>query len=180
MYLYYFATVSGARKGIRTERNAWFAPGTVFRLDVRLRSPVADSDLALLRLSARCFARLGALGLRATRGCGVFTDVRDDLSYSDFIAWTKTLPDNLVVKVLPDGVRTSADDAQMVLGSFLRDFRRSTGLKSSRPSALGFSIGQSRESSALRLRPVQVREGFLPVIVYTDAACSQASIAHRL
>lgn len=180
MYLYYFALVSGTRQGIRIEKDAWFAPGTAFRLDVFLRSPVPDSDLALLRKAVQCFSRLGSLGLRATRGCGVFTDTRDVPTAADFDSWTKTLSDGLLVKTLPGGPCRTADDAQMHLGSFLQDFRRTTGLKSSRPSALGFSAFKKRESSALRLRPIQVREGFLPVVVYTDAACSQTSIADLL
>lgn len=180
MYLYYFASVSGASKGIRVERDAWFAPGTRFRLDILLRAPIPEKNLNLLKCSVQCFSRLGALGLRATRGCGVFTDTRDVPTAADFDAWTKTLPDGLLVKTLPGGPCRTADDAQMHLGSFLQDFRRSNGLKSSRPTALGFSSGQRRESSALKLRPVQIQEGFLPVLVYTDAACSQASIADRL
>ncbi|MCL2103901.1 MAG: hypothetical protein FWH21_02410, partial [Kiritimatiellaeota bacterium] len=44
-------------------------------------------------------------------------------------------------------------------------------------SALGYSNGKDRESSALHLRPVQLQEGFLPVVMYTDAACSQRSLA---
>ncbi len=180
MYLYYFASVSGSRKGIRTERNAWFAPGTRFRLDVLLRAPLPDDESVLLRRAIGCFSRLGALGLRATRGCGVFTDLGNIPSVSDFRAWSASLPRQILVKALPGDPCRTADDAQMALGAFLQDFRRSTGLKSSRPSALGFSAGQRRESSALKLRPVQVAEGFLPVIVYTDAACSQPSIAELL
>lgn len=62
----------------------------------------------------------------------------------------------------------SAKDAQRLLGGWLRGIRLATGCNGKTDqSAFGYIAG-GRLSSALKLRPVQVREGFLPVVVYTD------------
>ncbi len=61
-----------------------------------------------------------------------------------------------------------AKDAQRLLGGWLRGIRLATECNGKTDqSAFGYIAG-GRLSSALKLRPVQVREGFLPVVVYTD------------
>lgn len=178
-YLLYFATVSGERQGMRIERDAYFAPGTSYRLEISLRKPLSDEAETLLGKAVECFAMLGSLGLRATRGCGAFSR-EAPRGQDDFVAWCRALPHVVLAKPVSDRPLPSAKAALSSLGGWLRGFRHDNHLSSKHESALGFSIGKNREASALRLRPVQVREGYLPVLVYTDAACSQRSIINLL
>jgi len=175
-YIYYFASVSGERKGIRIEPTAYFAPGTRFTLDVLERRPIPEASRARFAQSVTCFARLGTLGLRGTRGCGALTDTDSNMTRADFAAWAKSLPSSLLSGLAEDRVCDSAKSCQETLGGFLRRFRKECRLSGKSESALGFSEGKKRESSALRLRPIRVKEGFLPVLVYTDQACSQSSL----
>ena len=181
-YLYYFASVSGKREGInRIAKEAFFSPGTRFVMEVfdRTENPLPDKDQKLLMLALQCFIRLGTLGLRSTRGCGAFCEPDNLLSKDEFEKWIESLPSSVYIKAI-DNPTANWKLCQEKLASYLRSFRRDNNLSGQSPSALGFSKGSERESSALRLRPVKIKEGYLPVIIYSDAACSQPSIIEKL
>jgi len=176
-YIYYFAKVSGNKEGIhRTLQGSYFAPGTRFTLTVIERDPLGQRERTLLSDAAQCLVRLGCLGLRASRGCGAMAEepLQDR---AGFAAWVKTLPRDFIVRCASDRVFPSWKNCHEALGGFLREFRKNNRLSGKTQSALGFSDGKARESSAMHLRPVQVKEGYLPVVMYTDAACSQPSLA---
>lgn len=175
-YIYYFAQVSGKRENVhRTFASHYFAPGTSFRLIVGLRREI---DLGLenkFMLALRMFVALGSLGLRATRGCGAIVGesvmTRDELRNL-----LSTCEKELTVRLIDDEMYGSATKCQTALGGFLREFRRKNRLSGKTRSAFGYSDGRERASSALRLRPVKTGNGFLPAVIYTDAACSQPSV----
>lgn len=181
-YIYYFATVSGETKGDRVKKQAFFAPGTKFVMDIleRPANPIpTEISRQRLALAILCFIRLGALGLRSTRGCGALCEPDNLLSEEDFLEWGEQLPKSIIVKGIDNPTKTWKE-CQEKLGAYLREFRRSNNLSGQSESALGFSNGRERESSALHLRPVKVKEGYFPIIVYSDAACSQPSIRGKL
>lgn len=175
-YLYYFASVSGNKEGIhRTEQGHYVAEKSECKIVFMLRGELAAETLSLLNQAIDAFLLLGALGLRATRGCGCFT-VGEPISQEELVQKVAALPKGLLVRVIDKERRTSARECQSALGGYLRALRKDNNLSSSEESALGFSRGQSREASALKLRPLQVKEGYLPVVVYSDAACTQTSL----
>lgn len=175
-YLYYFAQVSGNKVGVhRTEAGHYVAVGSEFALSISLRVELASEERALLEKAVAAFLKLGALGLRATRGCGAFTD-DDQMSKDEFLSFSQTLGPSVFVGLATRDLYSSGDKCQLALGSFLQNLRGDNHLSSKKRSALGFSECRVRESSALRLRPVKVAEGYLPVVVYTDAACDQSSL----
>lgn len=177
-YLYYFAKASGNRDGIhRTEANHYFAPGTSFRLQILTRYPVAPASAPRLALACEAFVRLGALGLRATRGCGAMSGAGDLPDRQSVAEWVAALTPNVVCRLARDETFTDWKACQEALGGWLRHFRKDVvRLSGKEESALGFSLGKKRASSALRLRPVRVAEGFLSLLVYSDAACQQPSL----
>lgn len=178
-YVYFFADKSGNDKGIhRTAQGHYFAEGTTFSFKVLLRRELAEEENALFRKALSAFLRLGSVGLRATRGCGAFL-AGEPLTRGEFAAACGELPGSMLVKMLPVAgeLPTRGVACQEMLSGFLRGLRRDTHCSGKHKSAFGYSDGRSRESSALRLRPVRVKEGFLPVVVYTDAACAQPSRA---
>jgi CRISPR type III-B/RAMP module RAMP protein Cmr1 len=176
-YLYYFAEASGKKEGIhRTLQGSYFAPGTQFTLTVTERMPLGPRERLLVGNAVQCLIRLGCLGLRSSRGCGAMAE-EPPQDREDFADWTRTLPRDIIVRCATDSVYRDWKSCQEALGGFLREFRKSNRLTGKAPSALGFSDGKARESSALRLRPVQVTEGYIPVVLYTDAACAQPSVA---
>ncbi len=176
-YLSYFATASkgdGERAGVRVEQDAYFAPGTTFDLVVVERTPLTDDEHALLERAFDCLVRLGALGYRSTRTFGAMKEV-PELTKEAFAGWVKALPGRVVVRLVKDETFTSLKQVQSELGAFLRALRRDNHLPGKKETAFGFSSGNRRAASALRLRPVKVQEGYLPVVVYTDMACACAS-----
>jgi len=176
-YIYYFAEASGKKEGIhRTMQGSYFAPGTQFTLTVLERAPLGQRERTLVSNAAQCLTRLGCLGLRSSRGCGAMTEepLQDR---ADFAMWTRTLPRDIIIRCASDRVYKDWKSCQESLGGFLREFRKNHRLSGKTQSALGFSDGRARESSAMRLRPVQVKEGYIPVVIYTDAACTQSSLA---
>ena len=176
-YLYFFATVSGNKDGVhRTKSEAYFAPGTRFTVELLERRPLPDRSRECFNLAVEAAFRLGTLGLRATRGCGAIAEHGMEMTRAEFATWVRSLPATLTVGLAKDTVFSSWKDCQAELGLFLRTFRKDNHKSGKEESALGFSSGKMRESSALRLRPVKVKEGFLPVLIYTDGACSQTSI----
>ncbi len=171
-YLYYFATVSGEPKGIRIRPEAYFAPGTTFEIEIADQGIPEDLRERFAQ-AVTCFLRIGALGLRATRGCGAFAE-KVLLAKADFEAWAKGFPANCgKVKLVSEEVFSSAKRAQERLGGYLQDLRGKNHLNGKTKTALGYS---DRQSSALKLRPVKVREGFLAVVFYSDMACTAPSI----
>lgn len=180
-YIYYFASVSGNREGIRrTQRGAFFAPGTTFKVDITVKPGVDKISMDLLGKSISAIWGLGTLGLRATRGCGAILDHGNVLSAEQFMQWSCSLSTEVVVRRASKEIFTSWKKCHEELGAFLRQFRKEYGLSGKSESALGYSDGRSRESSALRLRPVKVAEGYIPLLVYSDAACQQASIRDKI
>lgn len=171
-YLYYFATVSGEPNGIRVRPEAYFAPGTTFEIQITDRG-IPENLRERFAQAVTCFLRIGALGLRATRGCGAFAE-KALLAKVDFEAWAKGFPASCgKVKLISEEVFSSAKRAQERLGEYLQNLRSKNHLSSKTKTALGYS---DRQSSALKLRPVKVREGFLAVVFYSDMACTAPSI----
>lgn len=177
-YLYYFAEVSGENKGIRVGRNAYFAQGTLFRLIVLQRAEFCGREKELLDRALAAFLLFGTLGLRSTRGCGACAEPDGLLTKAEVQERLLGLKRwNVIAKTVSDEVYPTALKAQEALGAYLRNFRDTNHLSGKGSSALGYSTGSRRSSSALRLRPVRIKEGFLAVVVYTDAACGETSVA---
>lgn len=179
-YLYYFAMVSGERKGIRVESSAYYAEGSQFSIQVSANG--LDVELsAKFWQAVECFIRLGALGLRATRGCGAFVETASSGTQSEFVEWANAFPQKVgKVVLVSDVVFTSVRKTQEALGGYLRQFRSENHLSGKRETAIGYSLGNKRMASALKLRPVKVKEGYLAVVFYSDAACTCASVEHLL
>lgn len=174
-YLYYFATVSGKTKGIRSAAGHYAEVGSSFRLVVSLRSPLEAIHEKLLNNALGMFLRYGALGLRATRGCGAFTATEPPAVDDDVIG-------KFIIGRISDESFTSGVKCQLALGTFLQDLRRDNHLSAKRESALGYSMGSGiRFSSALKLRPKEVAEGkFEPYVIYSDAASREKSLTELI
>ncbi len=171
-YLYYFATVSGEPNGIRIRPEAYFASGTTFEIQITDQG-IPENLKERFAQSVTCFLRIGALGLRATRGCGAFAE-KVLLAKADFEVWAKSFPASFgKVKLISEEIFSSAKRAQEYLGGYLRDLRHNNHLGGKAKTALGYA---DRQSSALKLRPVKIKEGFLAVVFYSDMACTAPSI----
>ena len=167
-YLYYFAMVSGKEEGIsRTTSGNYFDRGSSFRLEILLKSDLNSDEFNLLNDAIELFLRLGSIGLRATRACGCFTaEGKDavDFDYSKF-------PNLLVGKYNQEAYK-DGKAAQIVLGGWLKDtLRKENHISSNEKSPLGYTIKKDRESSALKLRPIEYNGKFLTYFYYTDEAC---------
>ncbi len=167
-YVGYFAAVSGNKVGIhRTAPGHYLGADTAFTLRIWERRPVADDLWEALEGAVTAFCRLGALGLRATRGFGMVAEAEPPTAAA-FRAWAATLA--------PRGIHLwegPAADALRALADALRALRHERHISGKDKSALDFSDRSDRHASALRLCPVRVADGLLPVLLYTDAASSQ-------
>jgi len=170
-YLYYFATVSGKTKGIRTAAGHYADVGTSFSLHVSLRHDLQSSHATLLQNALALFLRYGSLGLRATRGCGAFTatpilDMKDS-------ALEKFAIGSISSERFETGLK-----CQIYLGNVLQKLRHDNHLSAKYRTALGYSMGPgSRCASALKLRPVEIDTGvFAPYVIYSDTACRESSL----
>lgn len=181
-YLHYFATVSGQRDGVnRVQREAFFFPGTLFAVDVGLRGKLPEEEEGLLWKTVEAAWRLGALGLRSTRGCGATMPTDWQPTREALASWAQGLPETIIVRTCDTESQRDWKTCQETHGAFLRKLRNDTGISGKSKSALGFSDGRQRESSALRLRPIRLADGsFLPAVVYTDAACAQPSVGDKV
>ncbi len=166
-YLYYFASVSGKQKGVkgpgpRWKREAFFSPGTTFELQIAYRFGLDQELHSLVERAIGTFKLLGSIGTRATRGCGAVS-ADPVLSRNDLLQELAALPHLTVYELR---IEKDWKQAQASLGRFLKEFRRDHHLSGKRLSALGSA--DPRHTSCLRLRPVKIREGFLPVLLYTE------------
>lgn len=171
-YLLYFATVSGARKGIRIEDQAYFAPGTRFTLSVLERFPLDEAERSLLARTLDAFVRLGALGLRATRGCGALAEETSPTPQA-FRKWCQEC--GVAVHLPPTAPYDSMDALMEYFGNALKQFRKDECKSGQSESSLGYSLGSARQSSTLRLRPIRILENgqirFIPAIVHIPSTC---------
>jgi len=142
--------------------DAALPPGTTCSVRLSLRRALPDHQRQALDRACSAFFRLGALGLRMTRGCGSFSV--SDLDLPAFEAWTKTLA-NIEVRWLAPC--RSAYQAMQELEDALKQLRRDSGMSPNTRNAFGFVDGDERQASVVRLRPVRLSDGsFLPVVYH--------------
>lgn len=173
-YLYHFAKVSGNKEGVsRIQRDAFFSPGTAFTVELAERRALDAASARLLRLSSEATWLLGALGLRARRGCGAMAIPASAMDRAALAAWSRNLP-GVSLRLPPDACPApTALDAQRALGAFLRQFRKDSQWRGKPPQSLGAS--SPREASSVRLRPIRLADGtFLPALVHTASASTTA------
>jgi CRISPR type III-B/RAMP module RAMP protein Cmr1 len=184
-YLGYFAKAlndkkTGERKPSRFSAGANIPMGTVFEIQIGA-SGLEPQLQQKLDQAIDFFVHLGSLGLRATRGFGAFAEEKEEKlpTRSEFAQWVKgnAADTKVMVRLTNDEVYSDAKKAMSALGGWLRAIRKETHCDGKHESAFGYSKDRERMSSALKLRPVQVEGGFLPVVVYTDEACSRGSQA---
>lgn len=178
-YIGYFASVSGNKTGVyRCQAGRYIDAGSAFTLRITARRPVDDALWAKLEAAVTAFCRLGSLGLRATRGFGQLAEAKPPRK-ADFLAWAATLAAHDLHLWEKTGPRASA---RKELCDALRALRHSRpDLGGGTPNALGFTGRQKRQASALRLCPVRVAEGDLPLMLYAhQTAKTQPDIAQEL
>lgn len=174
-YLLHFAKASG--DGVRYQENGFFSPGTQFKLKILARRPIGDEFLFQQTLDA--FLRFGAIGLRSNRACGAFHAPSKRESFDAFSEWVKTLPEAIHVAWLTHQGKpkfyskwNGAFHAEAKILKAVRGDGYSAGKTGNMPTPFGRS--QPRQGSAVRLRPVQLKEGILPVVIYVPKVLGEA------
>ncbi len=165
-YLLYYAHASG--EGIRYEEEGYLSPETRFKIQILQRKKV---DLSKFHLAYEAFYRLGSIGLRSNRACGAFYATEKVQSFSAFKEWIKGLPQEIQIAWQQNGANPkfcsnwkSVMQAESAILKLIRSDGYSAGKQGNIPTPLGLS--QPRQGSAVRLRPVQLKEGILPVVIY--------------
>ncbi|NOY80081.1 MAG: type III-B CRISPR module RAMP protein Cmr1 [Kiritimatiellaeota bacterium] len=150
-----------------SRNNAAALPGSAFDLHLLQRRSPPQGHMRSLEDTVDVFIQLGSIGLRTGRGCGAFFVPDNVWGLSHFEAWAKSLRDKglLVYWITPVEKSMTALDR---LEGWFKEFRAGAKLEKNAHNALGWVQGKSRHSSCLRLRPVKVKEGFLPVVFYTE------------
>lgn len=179
-YLSFFATRSGEPKGIRIKPDAFWAEGTEFSLNISVRKSLDPQNEKLLESALFLFTTFGSLGFRATRGFGALQNCETPLTKKKFIKICSALRNYISSALISERTYDNSFKCLSDLGQWLKAFRKTYRLSGNKPSALGYTDRNKRESSALHLRPVRVQEGYLPLMFYTDKACSQESIKDKL
>lgn len=178
-YLLYYARIAGNRESIyRFREGGWLAPDSSFILQASFRQPLEKPEADLFDHSWESFLLLGSLGLRQTRGFGAMaTDsphTWDNFRQSCRTAcpsikkWYVVNNDNK-----PLFYNTSKEamiQLEAALG-WIRQNGFSAGRYGDNPTPLGKSA-RGRQASALHLRPVLLKEGYLPLLYYTPTVLS--------
>ena len=163
-YLFHFAKGRGC-----------LAPGSGFELMLSTRRQTQPESEALLERAITAFCRLGALGLRQTRGLGAFAAKDHARTLEEFREWARSLrPRIKIVCIAVDGqpvVCETGREALCLLESCLRGLRTNmpAGREGTNPTPLGRG-GRQRQASSVRLRPVKLADGsFLPVVCQVES-----------
>lgn len=139
-------------------------PGTEFSLHVNGLSRIGDEAYRRLAQSALdCFVRMGALGLRATRGAGAVNGER--LAEADFRRWVETLPGVSVELLPPNGQPVLAQ-----LEEWLKQYRGTHGIDKKAEDEFGFVKGNRRRRSDVLLRPIALAEGLRAAVICVRGA----------
>jgi hypothetical protein len=176
-HLFHFAKASG--HGMRYTSRGCLAPGSAFDLHTVERRPCPDLLCPDLLPALTAFRWLGSVGLRQTRGLGALADTGEVLAFAEFATWAAALAPRVEVcwAMGPDDSPILGGEwraALEVLESCLRALRQRFPEKAG-PSPLGHSGPRERQSSGVHLRPVRLREGVLPVVLYAEAALAPES-----
>lgn len=177
-YLFHFAKASAG--GLRYTPAGWLAPQSTFTLFIGQRRRLPPGDQKLLESAIQAFAWLGSLGLRQTRGLGSLGITNPMPTHAEFAAFAKSLAPSVRVGWIMDlkgnpCFTSNSTDWRSPLGlleSAMRQLRRQY------PEKKGMSpLGSSapRQSSAVHLRVVSLREGLLPVILHAPGILDRAS-----
>lgn len=151
-YVYYFAKASGAltkgAAGPRWSSTGALAPNTTFRLSITTRRPLKPEHQGQFDLACQCFLQLGGIGLRVTRGLGVFAC--REVPFNPSIL--ETIRDKgFRIEHLPRPL--GSHQLAREIGSFVKGSREANGMKSTTVSPFGSS--SPRQTSAIYFRPVR-------------------------
>jgi CRISPR type III-B/RAMP module RAMP protein Cmr1 len=182
-YLLYYANVSGKttgeKHGPRFKQNGFLSPGTTFSLLISTRNNLSETLQIQFEQALNAFLTFGSIGLRSTRTCGAFVDENNILSFEEFKSASGKCGDSKVYWVVDQenapAYQEGCFSAMCILESLLKKIRKAhpAGKGGENLTPLG-SAGNKRENvdrqrSALKLRPVKLREGVLPVVIYSDS-----------
>ena len=166
------------------QSGAFIAPGSHFSLHIGISDKLnKDMESKLMRCLNLFFA-FGSIGLRATRGSGAFgfCEINNRKSATQFQSFTNGISglDTAVVCTSNgDPIWIEEDKWKLVykvFGTILKEGYRqncfkgrkwlSAGNNGTNPTPLGSA--KPRQKSGLRFRPVLLRDGILPILIYTD------------
>jgi hypothetical protein len=152
-YVWYYASASGTTikgaKGPRWNAHGALGIGTIFKFQILQLRPLTPPLQAHLDLALKYFLQLGAIGLRATRGLGVFNcaeipfdpAVLVEIRNRGFACEHRTTP------------LSSIEPIAREIGGLLKGTRKAENMKAERPSPFGSS--SPRQTSAIYFRPVR-------------------------
>lgn len=162
-YVWHFASVSGKHAGTHGHGPRWassaaISPGTTAKVSVRVRSGLPQQLDTKLEDAIRCFFTVGSLGLRNTRGLGSFHCPH---FAPDGEAWDQThqllVRSDFKTEWLPQTEPNALSCARRI-GTYLKGTRAAMHMKADKLSPFG-STTPSRQTSAIRFRPVQAAGG---------------------
>ena len=181
-YLFHFANASNKNKrdpnGPRYAKKAWLNVDTTFTIEAFSRLPMKTELEELQFLQAwNAFLNFGALGLRQTRGIGSFAR-QNRLDYQQLIQAVRELNRHGIDCWCIGGMNGQPywcnqwTDALKLLEVALGHIRQH-GFKSDHATPLGSS--NPRQASALHLRPILLKEGYLPLMYYVPKVLGEQS-----
>jgi CRISPR type III-B/RAMP module RAMP protein Cmr1 len=139
-------------------------PGSQFTLSVNGLSRINHETCRnLAEDSLKCFVRMGALGLRATRGAGAVNG--EILSEALFKQWTDTLT-NISVELLP----SSSTSVVPQLEEWLKQYRTAHNIGKNEDNEFGYVQGKRRRRSEVLLRPILLAEGKRAAVIRVGSA----------
>lgn len=139
--------------------------GSRFRLTLAERAGTARGNL--LQSAIEAFLLLGCIGLRSGRGLGAFARV-DRLPSEGAVKESLRSLAGARIDCYPLSPAPTSFSALEELEAFVGEFRKKSRLEPNSRNAFGFVNRNQRHAATLRLRPVKVAEGFLPVVFYTE------------
>jgi CRISPR type III-B/RAMP module RAMP protein Cmr1 len=159
-----------------SENNSFFAgrlktalnAGTTFTLTVHfnsLSSRLSVRERKLIEDSLECFSILGALGSRANRGCGALAPVAGITI--DKLYALNILTDNFIILFNQDKSFGSATECVKYLEETTKLLRQKLHSDAQQVDAFG-GIKPQRQSSGYKFKPIELADGFLPLIFYSD------------
>ena len=158
-YVWYFASVSGTttkgHTGPRWNAQAVISPKSFFELNILYRHPLPSELSLLFQQALKCFLTLGGIGLRVTRGLGVF-DCKE-VPYN---------ADNISAILLDAGFSIEdlgkTGDLEMTIrkiGSLVKGTRKDKGwtndLKNGTETPSPMGTSGDRQTSAIYFRPIR-------------------------
>ena len=145
-----------------------YPAGTTFELEVRWKRKIEASLVEQFNAALKLFITLGSIGARSNRGCGSLGHADSEVNLVQLTELSNKYPHISLLIPKDWKFSKSQKDCVTILEAYTKQLQKETGCRQENKDAMGWAIGQSRQSSSMKYKVIKLKEGLIPLVHYCD------------